>query len=221
MSTKQLPFYVRGLLRAVPIELLPEVFAIATITDPDIDVIVDHHLLLWARVKNWDDYRPIFGGKFMGITYEDTFQEPLATVVVTQLELAEALFDQKDEGQATAQVEDYDDMEDETGAIRALEAPSIRNKPEPKKYGSRQQSESPGRSGGTRAAYLMPAYRYPIAVAGAHHPTKPQDYSVIINVRRAVQYGTAFSAAIDLQNDERGHYVTPPLWHPSQCHCPD
>ena len=52
MSTKQLPFYVRGLLRAVPTGLLPEVFAIATITDPDMEVLVDHHLLLWARVKN-------------------------------------------------------------------------------------------------------------------------------------------------------------------------
>ena len=187
MSTKQLPFYVRGLLRAVPIELLPEVFAIATITDPDIEVIVDHHLMPWARVKNWDDYRHICGNAFMSISYEDTFQEPLATVVVTQSELAQAFLDQKDQGQATAQVEDYDDMEDETGAIRALEAPSIRNKPETKKQGPRQQSESPGRLGGTRAAYLMPAYRYPIAVEGAHHPSKPQDYSVIINVKRAVQ----------------------------------
>ena len=61
---------------------------------------------------------------------------------------------------------------------------------------------------GTRAAYLMPSYRYPIAVAGAHHPTRSQDYSVIINVKRAVQYGAAFSPAVDLQNDERGHYAT-------------
>ena len=207
MSTRQLPFYVRGLLRAVPIELLPEVFAVATITDPNIEVMLDHHLLLWARVKNWDDYRPIAGDKFMSISYEDTFQSPLATVVVSQLELAEAFLDQKDEGQASFQVEDFDDMEDETGAIRALEAPSIRNKPDPKKSGPRQQSESPGRPGGTRAAYLMPAYRYPIAVEGAIHPSKPQDYSVIINVKRAVQYGAAFSPAVDLQNDERGFYV--------------
>ena len=208
MSTRQLPFYVRGLLRAVPTGLLPEVFTIATLTDPDIEVMVDHHLMLWARVKNWDDYRPIFDGKFLGISYEEAFQEKLATVVVSQLELAEAFLDQKDEGQPTAQVEDCDDMEDETGAIRASEAPSIKNRPDPKKQGSRQQSESPGRPGGTRAAYLMPAYRYPIAVEGAHHPTRPQDYSVIINVRRAIQYGVAFSPAVDLQNDERGHYVT-------------
>ena len=201
MSTKQLPFYVRGLLRAVPTGLLPEVFTIATITDPDIEVTVGHHLLLWARVENR-------ARLFLGISYEDAFQEKFATVVVSQMELAEAFLDQRDEGQPTVQVEDYDDMEDETGAIRASEAPSIKNKPDPKKHGSRQQSDSPGRPSSTRAAYIMPAYRYPIAVEGAHHPTRPQDYSVIINVRRAVQYGAAFSSAVDLQNDERGHYVT-------------
>ena len=111
MSTKQLPVYVTGLLRAVPIGLLPEGFAIATITDPDVEVMVDHHLLLWARVKNWDDYRPIFDGKFLGISYENTFQDKLATVVVSQLELAEAFLDQKDEGQPAIQVEDYQSID--------------------------------------------------------------------------------------------------------------
>ena len=219
MSTKQLPFYVRGLLRAVPIELLPEVFAIATITDPDIEVLVDHHLMLWARVKNWDDYRPIFGGKFLAISYEDTFQETLATVVVTQLELAEAFLDQKDEGQATIQVEDFDDMEDETGAIRALrgafnQKPRLiqRNMVPDNKVSLQEDQVVPERH------TIMPSYRYPIAVAGAHHPSKPQHYSVIINVKRAVQYGTAFSPAVDLQNDERGHYD---LRNSSKCYCPD
>ena len=78
---------VRGLLRAVPAGLLPEVFAIASITDPDIELCVDHHLMLWARAKNWDDYRPVVEGRYLGITYEETFQQPLATVVVSQLEL--------------------------------------------------------------------------------------------------------------------------------------
>ena len=102
ISTRQLPFYVRGLLRAVPAELLPEVFAIASITDPDIELCVDHHLMLWARAKNWDDYRPIVEGRYLGVTYEETFQEPLATVVVSQLELAETFLDQLDEGHAVA-----------------------------------------------------------------------------------------------------------------------
>ena len=208
ISTRHLPFYVRGLLRAIPTGLLPEVFTIATLTDPDIEVMVDHHLMLWARVKNWDDYRPIFDGKFLGISYEEALQENLATIVVSQLELAEAFLDQKDEGMPIAQVEDFDDMEDETGAIRASEAPSIKNKPPPRKPGQRTQSDSPGRPNSTRAAYLMPAYRYPIAVEGAHHPARAQDYSVIINVRRAIQYGAAFSPAVDLENDERGQYVT-------------
>ena len=62
--------------------------------------------------------------------------------------------------------------------------------------------------GGTRAAYLMPAYRYPIAVPGAHHPAKPEHSSVIINVKRAIQYGAAFSIAVDKEKEIRGNYVT-------------
>ena len=54
----------------------------------------------------------------------------------------------------------------------------------------------------------MPAYRYPIAVPGAHHPAKPEHYSVIINVKRAVQYGAAFSVAVDKEKEIRGSYVT-------------
>ena len=208
MSTRQLPFYVRGLLRAVPIELLPEVLAVATTTDPEIDVLLDHHLLLWARVKNWDDYRPIAGNKTMGISYEDTFQSSLATVVVSQLELAEAFLDQRDEGQAPLHLEEFEDMDDESGATRATEAPLIRNKPDPKKSRQRQQSESPGKPGNTRAAYIMPAYRYPIAVEGIFHPSKPQHYSVFINIKRAIQYGAAFSPAVDLEHEERGQHVT-------------
>ena len=207
ISTRQLPFYVRGLLRAVPAGLLPEVFAIASVTDPDIEMCVDHHLMLWARAKNWDDYRPVVEGRYLGVTYEETFQETLATVVVSQLELAEAFLDQKDEGIVVPHVEEYDELDDDLGEIRAQEAPSIKQKPDPRK--KRQTSGSPGKpGGGTRAAYLMPANRYPIAVAGAHHPAKPEHYSVIINVKRAVQYGTAFSVAVDKAKEIRGSYVT-------------
>ena len=187
MSTRQLPFYVRGLLRAVRTGVLPEVFAIATITDPDIEVLLDHHLFLWVRVKNWDNYRPIADDKFMPIIYEDTFQSPLATMVVSQVELAEAFLDQRNEGQAPPPLEEYEEAEDESGAIRAKEAPTIKDKAEQKKSGPRQQSESPGKDGHTRAAYIMPSYRYPMAVEGAFHPSKPQHYSVIFNVKRAVQ----------------------------------
>ena len=104
-------------LIAVPAGLLPEVFAIATITDPDIEVCVDHHLMLWARVRNWDDYKPLVDGRYLGITYEETFQEPLATVVVLQLELAETFLDQKDEGQAVVHVDEYDELEDDSGEL--------------------------------------------------------------------------------------------------------
>ena len=209
ISTRQLPFYVRGLLRAVPTGLLPEVFAIASLTDPDIEVCVDHHLMLWARVKNWDDYRPVVDGKYLGITYEDTFETTLATVVVSQLELAEIFLDQKDEGYAAVHIDEYEEVDDDSGAIRAIEAPSIKGKSPPKGRGKRSTSGSPGKSGvGTRAAYLMPPYRYPIAVPGAHHPAKPEHYSIIINVKRAVQYGAAFSIAVDQEKEIRGNYVT-------------
>ena len=115
IATRQLPFYVRGLLRAVPAGLLPEVFAIAAVTDPDIELCVDHHLMLWARAKNWDDYRPVVEGKYLGISYEETFEEPLATVVVSQVELAEAFLDQKDEGPAVSHIDEYDELDDDLG----------------------------------------------------------------------------------------------------------
>ena len=98
-------------------------------------------------------------------------------------------------------------MDDDLGAIRAQEAPSIKQKPDPKKEKANEWLPRKAR-GGTRAAYLMPANRYPIAVPGAHHPTKPEHYSVIINVKRAVQYRTAFSPAVDKAKEIRGNYVT-------------
>ena len=45
----------------------------------------------------------------MPITYEDTFQTPPATVVVTQVELAEAFLDQRNEGQAPFQFDEYEE----------------------------------------------------------------------------------------------------------------
>ena len=38
--TRTLPFYVRGLLKAVPVGVLPEVCAIAALTDPEMEVIM-------------------------------------------------------------------------------------------------------------------------------------------------------------------------------------
>ena len=48
---RTLPFYVRGLLREVPIALIPEVCTIAALTDSDMDVLMDPHLMLWVRSK--------------------------------------------------------------------------------------------------------------------------------------------------------------------------
>ena len=72
LVTRTLPFYARGLLRAVPAGVLPEAFAIAALTDPDIEVMMDHHLLPWTRAKAWDNYGPITGYKLMGLCYEDS-----------------------------------------------------------------------------------------------------------------------------------------------------
>ena len=196
----------------MPAGLLPEVFASATITDPDIEVCVDHHLMLWARVRNWDDYRPIVDGRCLGITYEETFQEPLATVVVSQLELAETFLDQKDEGQAVAYIEEYEDMEDESGGIRAQEAPSIKTKKDTRKQSQRQASASPGRTGGgTRAAYLMPSCRYPIAVPGAlfRYYQCEKSSPIWCSILNSSRYGKGYKRS--LCN----------LWHSSKCYCPD
>ena len=50
-ATRLLPFYVRGLLRAVPIGLFPEVCTIAALTDSEIEVIMDHRLMLWICIR--------------------------------------------------------------------------------------------------------------------------------------------------------------------------
>ena len=50
-AARQLPFYVRGLLRAVPIALIPEVCTIAALTDSEIEVIIDHHLSVMGTSK--------------------------------------------------------------------------------------------------------------------------------------------------------------------------
>ena len=153
----------------------------------------------------------------MPMLHEDTFQEPLATVVVSQVELAEAFLDQRNEGQPTVQLDESEEEEDESGGVRAKESPGIKDKAEQKKSGQRQQSESPGKSTGyTRATYIMPSYRYPIAVEGACYPSKLQHYSVIINVKRAVQYGAIFSPAT-----KGREMLLCNLRHSSKCYCPD
>ena len=169
LATRTLPFYVRGLLRAVPVGVLPEAFALAAMSGPDFEVLMDHVLCLWAREKNWDDYRPIAGDKLLNIGCEDRMQAPIATVAISQVELAEGFLDQLDEGQAPQpRQEDPDEDEDEFGAMKARKAPSIKDKPDPKrksKGGSRNRSNTPGRSGSyTRSAYTLLAYRYPILV---------------------------------------------------------
>ena len=75
---RKLPFYVRGLLREVPIALIPEVCTIAALTDPDIEVLMDHHLMLWVRSKTWSECRPFTITKEMALGYEDSIESKLS-----------------------------------------------------------------------------------------------------------------------------------------------
>ena len=92
------PFYVRGLLREVPIALIPDVCTIAALTDTDLEVLMDQHLMLWVRSKTWSECRPFAGNKEMNLGYQDSLVTPLATVTVTEMELAEAFLEQQNEG---------------------------------------------------------------------------------------------------------------------------
>ena len=115
---RTLPFYVRGLLREVPIALIPEVCTIAALTDPDMDVIMDHHLMLWVRSKTWSECRPFTGNKQMDLGYQDSFGTPLATIAVTEMELAEAFLEQQNEGpQPVPQAPDPTDDAIEEGVV--------------------------------------------------------------------------------------------------------
>ena len=123
-ATRKLPFYVRGLLRAVPYALLPEVCTIAALTDPGIEVLMNQHLMLWVRAKSWGECRPFSTTKEMSLGYEDSFDGRLATISVTEAELAEAFLEQEEEYQA---LPDKPDPLEE-GAILAHPAPSTLEK---------------------------------------------------------------------------------------------
>ena len=130
---KKLPFYVMGLLREVPIALTPEVCTIAALTDPDMDVIMDQHLMLWVRSKSWSECQPFTITKNMDLGYADSIEARFATITVTEMELAEAFLEQQDEG--APPLPDKPDPEDDTieeGAVAGRPAPSIHDKPKPK-----------------------------------------------------------------------------------------
>ena len=54
----------------------------------------------------------------------------------------------------------------------------------------------------------MPVNRYPVAVNGAFNSNHDNHYTVIFDVLRAVQYGAAFSPAVDKKGNIRGQIVT-------------
>ena len=216
---RTLPFYVRGLLREVPIALIPDVCTIAALTDTDLDVLMDQHLMLWVRSKTWSECRPFAGNKEMNLGDQDAVVTPLATITVTEMELAEAFLEQQNEGpQPLPPGPDPKDDTIEEGVVTGRPAPSIQEKPKGKgkndekgkgKGKGRPRSGTPVPSGPvTRSAYIMPTNRYPVAVEGVHNTIHSKHYAVVFDVLRAVQYGTVFSPAVNKQGNPRGSYVT-------------
>ena len=148
---RTLPFYVRGLLREVPIALVPEVCTIAALADPDIDVIMDHHLMLRVRSKTWSERRPFTISKQMELGYQDPFGSPFATITVTEMELAEAFLEQQHEGpQPVPQVPDPADDTIEEGVVAGRPAISIHDKPNGKGKED-EKGKGKGKRAGSRA----------------------------------------------------------------------
>ena len=135
---------------------------IDALTDSEIEVIMDHHLMLWVQAKSWDECRPMAGTKDLSLCYEDSFHgKKFAMIAFTEIELSEAFLDQEDEGSPDSPAEpDPDDDTLEDGVIIpvivARPAPSIHDKGKakgkdpkgknPKGKGKGKRSESKGRS---------------------------------------------------------------------------
>ena len=155
----------------------------------------------------------------MNLGYQDAVVTPLATITVTEMELAEAFLEQQNEGpQPLPPGPDPKDDTIEEGVVTGRPAPSIQDKPKGKgkndekgkgKGKGRPRSGTPVPSGPvTRSAYIMPTNRYPVAVEGVHNTMHSKHYAVVFDVLRAVQYGTVFSPAVNKQGNPRGSYVT-------------
>ena len=56
--------------------------------------MTDLHLFIWVRDKGWDDYRPNAGDFVTDLCYEDSCASKKASVVVSDMELAEAFLEQ-------------------------------------------------------------------------------------------------------------------------------
>ena len=79
---------------------------------------MDHHLMLWVRSKTRSECRPFATTKHMDLGYQDSFGTPLATIAVTEMELAEAFLEQQNEGpQPLPQVPDPKDDTIEEGVV--------------------------------------------------------------------------------------------------------
>ena len=148
----------------------------------------------------------------MNLCYQESFGNPLATIAVTEMELAEAFLEQQNEGpHPVPEAPDPADDAIEEGVVAGRPAPSIHDKPKGKRKedekakgkgkgkraGSRPRSGTPVPTGPvTRSAKIMPTNRYPVAVEGAHMALQSKHYSVVVDVLRAVQYGAVFSPAV-------------------------
>ena len=184
---------------------------------------MDHHLMLWVRSKTWSECRPFAGNKEMTLGYQDAVVTPLATIAVTEMELAEAFLEQQNEGPQPLPAPDPTDDTIEEGVVAGRRAPSIHEKPKGKgkkdergkgkgkgeRPTSRARRGTPVPSGPvTRSAYIMPTNRYPVAVEGVHNTHHSKHYAVVFHVLSAVQYGAVFSPAVNKEGNPRGSYVT-------------
>ena len=144
-ATRRLPFYVRGLLRAVPIALPPEVCAFAALTDADIEVLMDQHLMLWIRAKSWGECRPFSPSKVMSLDYQDSFEGRYATIAVSEVELRK-----EEEIQNLPDKPDPEDDTLEEGVVVAHPAPSLHEKAKPKGKGKYKKGNEKGKGRGKR-----------------------------------------------------------------------
>ena len=136
-----------------------------------------------GETKTWSECRPFAGNKEMKLGYQDAVVTPLATITVTEMELAEAFLEQRNEGpQPSPSRPDPTDDTIEEGVVTGRPAPSIHEKPKGKgkndekgkgKGKGRPRSGTPVPSGPvTRSAYITPTNRYISSCSGGctqHH----------------------------------------------------
>ena len=114
--------------------------------------------MLWVRSKTWSECRPFAGNKEMNLGYQDSLVTPLATVTVTEMELAEAFLEQQNEGpQPIPTAPDPKDDTIEEGVVAGRPALSIHDKPKGKgKNDDKGKGKGKGRPRSGTQDHLVP-----------------------------------------------------------------